>query len=686
MLGSNLACYFRDKYEVLGLYNSHPVSIAGVRTAGCDQLLPGNLENALSGFRPGVVIHCASLADIERCEADRELARRINVDAVRDIVECAALGDAFVVYPSTDAVYDGVKGNFREDDPVSPRNYYGRSKYEGERVLAGRANTLVLRTNMFGWNIRDKTSLGEWILGRLRAGETIDGFTDACFSTMYTMEMARVLDVAIGAGLSGIYNCGATDCMSKHEFALLIAERFGLDASLVVAGSMRDSELTVERGRDLSLDSGALSAALGYRMPSIEESVDSFYRDARCGFRRRLREKMVRAEPELIRYGGQSIDEGDIMAVCDVLRSPFLTQGPNVDAFERAVAGFCGAKYAVAASSGTAALHIACLAAGLDEGDESITSPNTFVASANCAVYCGARPVFADIDPVTYNIDARQIAGKIGDATKAVIPVHFAGQSCDMSTIRDVVDSAEERLGHKIYVIEDASHALGSEYGGHRVGSCRHCDMTVLSFHPVKHITTGEGGMVLTNDEQLWRKLRRFRSHGITNTADELEAEAPGRWYYEQQDLGCNYRITDIQCALGRSQMRRLPEFMGRRHEIVEAYNAAFSGIDNLRTPVELAECTTNFHLYVLRIDFTGVGMTRSEFMDALMARGIQTQVHYIPVHTQPFFRRRYNTDWGDCPRAEGYYRSCLSIPLHPAMSERDVRVVIEAITSIVGE
>jgi dTDP-4-amino-4,6-dideoxygalactose transaminase len=338
------------------------------------------------------------------------------------------------------------------------------------------------------------------------------------------------------------------------------------------------------------------------------------------------------------------------------------------------------------------------LAAGIGPGDEVITSPNTFVASANCVVYCGAKPVFADIDPDTYNISSKEIEKKITGRTKAIIPVHFAGQSCDMQAIREIVEASEEKYGHKIAVIEDACHALGSLFKGQKVGSCAFSDMTVMSFHPVKHITTGEGGVVLTHDDKLYRKLKRFRSHGITSDSKDFinrdmafpirqlpstSHRAPNHWYYEQQELGFNYRVTDIQCALGLSQLTKLDMFRRRRREIVDNYNSAFSNIAHVQTPHESPDCDSNFHLYVLQFDFEKMGIDRDQCIRELKAAGIQAQVHYIPVHLQPFYRRQYETKVGDCPAAEQYYKGCLSIPLYPEMTIENVEKVVATVKEL---
>ncbi|NTW43223.1 MAG: UDP-4-amino-4,6-dideoxy-N-acetyl-beta-L-altrosamine transaminase [Anaerolineaceae bacterium] len=398
-----------------------------------------------------------------------------------------------------------------------------------------------------------------------------------------------------------------------------------------------------------------------------------------------------------IPYGRQSIDDEDIKAVTDVLKSSNLTQGKKIAEFESALCDETDAGFAVCVNSGTSALHIACLSAGIGPGDEVITTPNTFVASANCAVYCGAKPVFADIDPETYNISPLEIEKKITAKTKAIIPVHFAGQSCDMEQIQKIIAVAENKYGHKIFIIEDACHALGSRFRNRKVGSCFYSDMTVTSFHPVKHITTGEGGVVLVNDEELSIKLKLLRSHGITGDpkqfinrdlafqygANGVEGSV-NPWYYEQIDIGYNYRITDIQCALGLSQLKKLNKFSVRRREIVNQYNIAFSECDYIRTPFEKSFCDSNFHLYVLLFDFESIGMDRACFMVELKEQGIQTQVHYIPVYLHSYYRRCWGTNSGDCPNMEEYYKACLSIPLHPAMTSEEVNRVIEAIKHLI--
>lgn len=370
-----------------------------------------------------------------------------------------------------------------------------------------------------------------------------------------------------------------------------------------------------------------------------------------------------------IPYGRQNIIDADVAAVTEVLRSDFLTQGPQVPAFERTVAGLCPGTHAVAVNSATSALHIACLALGLGPGDTLWTVPNTFVASANCALYCGARVDFVDIDPRTYNLSLAALAVKLetaereGKLPRIVVAVHFSGQSCDMPAIATLA----RRYGFS--VIEDASHAIGASFDGVPVGSCAHSDITIFSFHPVKIITTAEGGMATTRSEELARRMRLFRSHGITRDSADMQFPEEGAWYYEQIDLGFNYRITDLQAALGRAQMARLPAFVERRRSLAARYSNLLAGL-----PVELPwqdpRGMSAWHLYVVQVD------GRAEVFAALRRAGIGVNVHYIPVHRQPFYRSMGFQE-GMFPNAERYYSRAISIPIYFGLTDADQDTVV---------
>ncbi|MEI2428175.1 UDP-4-amino-4,6-dideoxy-N-acetyl-beta-L-altrosamine transaminase [Priestia megaterium] len=373
-------------------------------------------------------------------------------------------------------------------------------------------------------------------------------------------------------------------------------------------------------------------------------------------------------------YGRQWIDEEDIQAVVEVLKGDYLTTGPYVKKFEEVAAEYVGAKYAVAFSNGTAALHGACYAAGIDKGDEVITTPMTFAASANCVLYQGATPVFADIDDRTYNIDPNEIRKKITNKTKAIIPVHFTGQPVNLDEIQKI---AQE---HNLVIIEDGAHAIGSAYKGQKIGSIS--DMTMFSFHPVKHVTTGEGGIITTNDEEYYKKLLQFRSHGITRDK-ELLTKNEGPWYYEMQFLGYNYRMTDIQAALGTSQMKKLDGFIQLRRDYVTLYNEAFSSSPYISTPFQDEDGASSWHLYIIKLNTKKLAATRREIFEALQKKNIGVNVHYIPVHLQPFYKE-LGYSKGLCPKAESLYEEIISLPLFPAMTVGDVQDVIKAVNETV--
>lgn len=383
----------------------------------------------------------------------------------------------------------------------------------------------------------------------------------------------------------------------------------------------------------------------------------------------------------MIYYGHQHITEKDIQAVERVLHSDWLTQGPAIEAFEKKVANYCGAKYAVAVTNATSALHIACKAADLGEGDVLWTSPITFTASANCGRYCGADVDFVDIDDKTYNMSVAELRHKLEIAVKKpkiVIPVHLAGQSCDMEAIKALADE----YGFKI--IEDASHATGADYKNTKVGSCCYSDMTVFSFHPVKIVTTGEGGIVLTNNKELYEKLKLYRSHGITRDSDLMTQEADGPWYYQQIELGFNYRMTDMQAALGCSQMDSLDEFVARRRYLVKRYNEKLKNLP-LRTPYQDEATNPSWHIYIIRVDFTKVKLSKKEIFARMRDRGIVLNLHYIPVHTQPYYQK-LGFQKGDFPVSEKYYEEAITLPLYYDLTDEQQDEVIEALKEVLAE
>lgn len=384
----------------------------------------------------------------------------------------------------------------------------------------------------------------------------------------------------------------------------------------------------------------------------------------------------MKTKDRRIPYGRQWIGNDEIRAVVSVLKSDFLTQGPKVQEFEAALAKSVGAKYAVAVANGTAALHLAAIAAGLKPGDEVITTPISFLATSNAALYVGAKPVFADIHPETQCIDPEEVEKKITSSTRAIFFTDFAGHPSELKAIFAIARR------HKLKVVEDAAHAIGSTYRDSTVGSCRYADMTIFSFHPVKHVTTGEGGAITLNDRKLYQRLCDLRTHGVTRDPGRLISKNVGSWYYEMQELGYNYRLTDIQAALGVEQLKKLSTFVSRRRAIAKRYQAAFCNMPQVLLPLERPDCRHAFHLFIVRLQGE-LAKKREAVFEELQRRGIGVQVHYIPINAQPYYRKLgYRAE--DCPNAQAYYRSSLSLPIFPKMTDREVNLVIKTVKDVI--
>jgi len=692
LLAVNWAQSISNNYDVTLLLHHKKISLSGVNTSVENLNSLDECLLVLEKFQPDIVIHTAGLTNVEACEANPGLAQEVNVDLAKNIAIACSEQGVKLVHISTDHLSAGDQKFVSEDDFTKPTNIYAKTKFLGEQeVLKNCKNALAIRTNFFGWGVTYRQSFSDFILNKLRKNKQIDLFSDVFFTPILASELSKVVHRLISLNFCGIFNVAGGERISKYEFGIKLAECFNLDSGLINKISISDKPNLTKRPKDMSLSNVKLRQTHNCEIASLNEQLQTLKEQED-------RSAINQVVLEVIPYGKHYIDEDDIQSVVDVLRHGMLTQGPKVSEFENKIANYVGAKYAVAVANGTAALHLACMALEIGEGDEVITSPNTFVATSNSILYVDAMPLFVDMDARTLNIDIAQIEQAILDSSsiKAIFPVHFAGLPCDMERIKLLADK------YNLAIVEDASHALGAIYSdGSKVGNCQYSDMTTLSFHPVKGIAAGEGGMVTTNDKLLYHKLTLIRSHGITkgnfefpgiskvdnlliNKEDALEDGELKRWYYEMQYLGFNYRITDIQCALAISQMDKIDLFLDTRKSIAKIYDQAFSDLANI-TPLQIhGRDNSSHHIYVVSIDFDKIGISRHRFMQKLAEQGVGSQVHYIPVVNQPYYQNiGYRIE--QYPSTSQYYKNTLSIPLYYGLSNADQKLVISSIKELLN-
>ncbi len=671
--------------RVTAVCRDHAPDVADVTRLDLDLTDLDALRAALDAARPDVIVHAAGITNVDACESDEAHADRLHADTAGACAAWAKANGARAVYISTDHLWTGDVPMVDEDTPPHPLNAYARSKLAGERrTLEADPDALVLRTNFFGPGRPWRRSLSDWVIDSLAQGKSINGFNDVFFTPIASPLLADLIIEMVQRGARGIYHLAGGERISKYDFARRLAVAMGADPALVHSAPMISAHLAAPRPNDMSLSTAKAAAFLGRALPNLDESLAALPG---------LPAPATLATPvpaRRIGYGKQSIDADDEAAVLGVLRSDYLTQGPAVPRFEDALAEMVGARHAIAVSSGTAALHIACLAAGLAPGERGVTQALTFVASANGMRYCGAESDLLDVGADDLTLVPEQVEAYLRrhPDTRVVMPVHFGGLAGRSAELRA---AAGDRV-----VIEDASHALGGHYAdGGAVGCGAHADMTVFSFHPVKPVTTAEGGAVVTNDDRLAKLLRMLRNHGIEREADGWEdrdaAFEDGEalpWYYEQQLLGFNYRMNDLQAALGLAQLSKLPRFLNRRREIAARYDALFADLPGVSLVQNQPEqrARSGHHLYVLRFDFDALGLTRRQLMGRLSEAGIGTQVHYIPVYRQPYFRRHGAPAPSAFPVIESYYDEALSIPFYPELTDETVDRVAAAVRAAVTD
>lgn len=701
LLALNWACIMRGNADVCLFIHEHNVSLDGVKTKKVDLFNLEEVKNSITNFNADLVIHTAGLTNVELCEKAPELATRVNTEIACNIAKSTVQLGVKLVHISTDHLFSGEQSFVSENETPNPLNEYARTKLNAESCVAEiNPNALIIRTNFYGWGHKFRQSFSDWVIQSLKNGVNIKLFDDVFYTPILIDELVDVVNKLVAQSVTGIVNVVGNERVSKYQFGLTLAKVFQLDKKLIQKVNLQVEEKSIKRPLDMSLSNNKVKEILNCKFSSLEQSLVELKAQQKAGRYDELYSVISKSqnskEKKLIPYGKHYLDEEDIQAVVEVLRNGALTQGPKVAEFEKVIAEYTGVKYAVAVSSGTAALHLACIAAEIGNGDKVVTTPNTFVASANCVLYQGGIPEFVDIDAKTLNIDIQLLADKCKKTPdiKAIIPVHFAGFPCEMESIKSIANGIEA------VIIEDASHALGATYSdGSRVGNCLYSDMTVFSFHPVKGIASGEGGMVTTNNEELYQKLLRFRSHGICKGNFDLpgvshldnqllkpecgvENGELKMWYYEMQDLGFNYRITDIQSALAISQMNKIEKFIEKRRNLVQRYDNFFKLNENLCCTQLNGREQSSHHIYVVQIDFGKNSISRHEMMKQLFDKGIGTQVHYIPVPMHPYYEK-LGYKIADFPVTENFYNKALSIPLYYQLSEEEQNNVIDSIVGM---
>lgn len=691
LLALNFAIYKKNEWEIYLVLNSKSVSIDGVVTLKLNLDSLDDVEEMIESIRPDYIIHTAGLTSVEQCEDNRANARISNVITTRNIAKAAGKFGIRLFHISTDHFTKSSQAYSSEQDIDIPLNYYAQTKLEAEfEVKSYAPNSVILRTNFFGWGSRYRKSFSDYIIRSLRKSENIFLFNDVFFTPILIDDFADVIEKLFETPFKGVLNVVGDQRITKYEFGKKIAEVFKLDSSLIHPISIKEKAHLAKRPHDMSLSNSLLKQVIG-NLSSLD--LESFFKKLHAqefnGRKDEIYKAVLQEGPKVIHYGKQTISDDDFDAIMAGLNRSFLTQGPKIKEFEDKIAKYVGAKFAVAVSNLTTGLHIACLAAGVKQNDSLVTTPISFVASANCGAYCGATPAFADIDLETLNIDPEKIREKCRELknVKVIVPVHFSGSPCDMEKISEVASE------FGAVVIEDAAHALGAKYKtGEMVGCCKHSLMTGFSFHPVKNITTGEGGVITTNSEEIYKQLCRLRSHGINKGNDPFiyheHASVDGRlnpWYYEMQQLGFNYRITDLQCCLGISQLKRIDTFIEKRLNIATQYDSAFEKLQNVKVTQKLNRSISGHHLYNILVDFSKLGITKNELFKQFLKVGIGLHVHYIPIPMQPYYQETYNTKIEDYPNSLEYYQQAITLPMYPDMTQKNIDSVIDAITKLIG-
>jgi len=682
LLGTNWAINRRDVDSVHILLNSRLINISGVTSHQVSLQNQLDIRKLLKTLKPDFFIHTAGMTDINSCQKYPELSKTSNIHVAFNTAKiCYELGINFI-HISTDHLFNGVIPYNDERAVLSPLNTYAKHKVEAEKLVMGvNPKALVVRTNFFGWGPEYRKSFSDEIINKLETQQSFPMFDDVFFTPLSTRRLIDLVHQAMNKKCTGIVNFTGGERVSKYDFSVYLAKAFGFDSNIIQPVQASRVINSTNRPRELSLSDKKMRKILKIKPISINDVIEDLRRDEE------IRDEVTNLG-QIIPYGKHYLDEDDIDAVVSTLRSNYITQGPAIEAFEKRIADYVGAKYAVAVSSATAGLHLAYKTLGVCAGKSILTTPITFVATANASIFCGGTVRFADINASTINMGFDKVREALENDPNIhiVAPVIFSGAS------EGIPELAKLGKSYGKFIVEDAAHGLGGSYScGAMIGSCKYSDCTVFSLHPVKSIAAGEGGVITTNDSEIYKSLIKLRTHGITQKGSPFVgscgAYTDGKmnpWYYEMTDLGYHYRFTDIQASLANSQMNKIDLFINRRRELAHRYVAELESIPNIELAQSIDINHSANHLLAVKIDFEGLKTTRQSYMTALQKEKIYTQVHYIPVFTHPYYKY-LNLSLTDFPNSLSYYNSALSLPLYYSYTDMQFELVIENLKVLSG-
>ena len=681
LLGLNWAIRKASTYDIHLWLHKKNINLDGVSSHFIELSDVDAIAKALDFIKPDVVINAAGFTSVYGCEHNPKHSELSNFIIAKNIAIATSKRSIKLVQVSTDHLFAGTTSLNNEQSPIKCLNTYDKHKSMAENeALAKHPDALVLRTTFFGWGPSYRRSFSDLILDDMAVGRQVRMFDDVFFTPLDTMHLIDITHELLNLNQRGIINICGGERISKYEFSVKLAAKFDYDPDLIQPIQASRLQTNLKRPLDLSLADDKLRGIIGGKSVLVDDAIESLKQH------KSLRKQIGRIG-QIIPYGRHYIDDADIEAVTNTLKSGFLTQGPAIPKFEDGICEYTGAKYAVAVSSATAGLHLAYMALEAEKGRSVLTSPITFVSTANAAHFCGSKARFADINPCTANIGLNSVVSALDeyDDIHIVAPVLFSGSADGIPEVSKLAKSKGK------FVVEDAAHGLGGSYlCGAKIGSCKYSDCTVFSLHPVKSIAAGEGGIITTNDENIYRALLRLRSHGINkndspyvNIKDAFTNGENNLWYYEMTTLGFHYRITDIQASLAASQLTKLDLFATRRRELAHRYSSWIDQHEYFSRAQQVSIDHSANHLFTIAIDFETIGKTRNNVMKELLSHNIITQVHYIPVVNQPYYATKGISPY-DYPHSQAYYQSTLSIPLYYSLSDDEFNFVLEVLEKVI--